>query len=74
MSTPVPLRKARSDRGLSQAALAALAGVSAAAVARAERGASVPAASVARRLALALDVPPDRVVELAPSASRHPAE
>jgi len=52
-----PLRAARSQRGLSQEALAYRAGLSLATVARAESGRCVPTRGTRRLLAIALGVP-----------------
>lgn len=58
------LKDARRQRGLSQHALAARAGVGYSTVLRAERGTHKTRPYIARRLAAALDLRPEEVVEL----------
>ena len=65
---PWTLREIREARGLTQPALASLAGVGHITVSRIERHKNVPTPRVARRLATALDLPVEEVAELAPAA------
>jgi DNA-binding XRE family transcriptional regulator len=65
----VGLRAARLARGLSQAALAAQAGLCRATVSRVESGRGHPTASAARRLGAALGLDPRLVAELRPAVA-----
>ncbi|MDP9369467.1 MAG: helix-turn-helix domain-containing protein [Chloroflexota bacterium] len=64
------LAAARADAGLSQPALAALAGVSTSTINRIERGRTRPCPRVVTHLSIALGVRPESIVEFRPIALR----
>lgn len=63
------IRAYRKRRGLTQAQLGALCGLSGASIGSYEKGATAPKRRVLERLAAALDVSPDRLAEPAPTVS-----
>ncbi len=68
---PMPtLAAARAAAGLSQPALAALAGVSTSTITRIERGRTRPCSRVVDHLSVALGVRPETIIEFQPVALR----
>lgn len=74
MTTAQALRSCRKERGLTQAQLARLSGVSHGAISGYENGTTIPKRRMVEKLARALDVPPEKLLPapapLLPSAGR----
>ena len=62
------IRVYRKQRGLTQAQLGALCGISGASIGSYEKGATLPKRRVVEKIAAALDVPAERLLEAAPAA------